>query len=67
LFATWKSIKNVWQKIAQDGDYVCDISPIFSFLYQGCQIFCDTIYQNKGIYTKLPLTYQMAMKCTKCP
>jgi hypothetical protein len=29
---------------------------------QGCQIFLDTIYQNGGKYTKLPLNYQMAIK-----
>jgi hypothetical protein len=30
-------------------------------LEQGCQSSLDTIYQNGGKYTKLPLTYQMAM------
>jgi hypothetical protein len=34
---------------------------------QGCQIFLDTIYQNGGNYTKLPLNFQMAIKCTKWP
>jgi hypothetical protein len=32
---------------------------------QGCQIFLDTIYQNGKKYTKLPLNYQMAIKCTR--
>jgi hypothetical protein len=29
---------------------------------QGCQIFLDTIYQNWGKCTKLPLNYHMAIK-----
>jgi hypothetical protein len=29
---------------------------------KGCQIFLDTVYQNGGKYTKLPLHYLMALK-----
>jgi hypothetical protein len=29
---------------------------------QGCQIFLDTIYQNGGKYTQLPLNYQNCHK-----
>jgi hypothetical protein len=32
---------------------------------QGCQILLDIIYQNRGKYTKSPLHYHMAIKCTK--
>jgi hypothetical protein len=32
---------------------------------QGCQIFIDTIYQNGGKCTRLPLNYQMTIKHTK--
>jgi hypothetical protein len=32
---------------------------------QGCQIFLDAMYQNGGKYSKLPLNYQIAIKCTK--
>jgi hypothetical protein len=28
-------------------------------LYQGCQIFLETVYQNEGKDTKLPPKYQM--------
>jgi hypothetical protein len=31
---------------------------------KGCQIFPDTIYQNKGKYTELPQHYQMVIKNT---
>jgi hypothetical protein len=36
-------------------------------IYQICQIFLYTIYQNRGKYTKLPLHYQTAIKYTKWP
>jgi hypothetical protein len=37
----------------------------FVFRNQGCQIFLETVDQNGVKYTKLPLNYQMALKCTK--
>jgi hypothetical protein len=33
----------------------------FSAIHQGCQILLDTIYQNGGKYTKLPLNYHIAI------
>jgi hypothetical protein len=39
----------------------------FACLTLGCQIFIDTINQNWEKNTKLPLNYQMSIKCTKWP